>query len=69
MNAHPELKTDNKHWLNPFLEESWAWQYKIFDYVADNYDIDRYRTRGRRSGALQNTGMHEEMARRCRLLF
>ena len=40
--AHPELASDNKHELNPFKEESWQWQYKIFDYVADNYDIDGY---------------------------
>ncbi len=42
LKAHPELKTDNRHELNPFLEESWNWQYKIFDYAADNYDIDGY---------------------------
>jgi hypothetical protein len=42
VSAHPELNTDNKHWLNPFMEESWAWQYKIFDYVANNYEIDGY---------------------------
>lgn len=42
LKAHPELKTDNRHELNPFLKESWKWQYKIFDYVADNYDIDGF---------------------------
>ena len=42
LKAHPELKTDNRHEMNPLLEESWKWQYKIFDYAADNYDIDGY---------------------------
>ncbi len=42
LKAHPELQTDNKHELNPFKEESWQWLYKIFDYAADNYDIDGY---------------------------
>ncbi|MGB7590149.1 MAG: hypothetical protein WBO19_02765 [Terriglobia bacterium] len=39
---YPALKTDNEHEMNPFMEESWEWQYKIFDYAADNYDIDGY---------------------------
>ena len=42
LKANPSLQTDNKHELNPLKEESWKWQYKIFDYVADNYDIDGY---------------------------
>ena len=42
LKAHPELGTDNKHELNPFKDESWQWLYKIFDYAADNYDIDGY---------------------------
>jgi hypothetical protein len=42
LKAHPELATDNKHELNPFKDESWQWLYKIFDYAADNYDIDGY---------------------------
>jgi hypothetical protein len=42
LKAHPELASDNRHELNPLLEESWNWQYRIFDYVADNYDIDGY---------------------------
>jgi hypothetical protein len=39
---NPGVQTDNKHEMNPFLEESWQWQYKVFDYAADNYDIDGY---------------------------
>ncbi len=42
LKANPSLQTDNKHELNPFKEESWEWQYKIFDYVAGNFDIDGY---------------------------
>ena len=39
---HPELRTDNKHEMNPFKEESWQWLYKVFDYAANNYDIDGF---------------------------
>jgi hypothetical protein len=42
LRAHPEFQTDNRHEMNPLLEEAWNWQYKIFDYTADNYDIDGY---------------------------
>jgi hypothetical protein len=42
LKANPSLRTDNKHELNPLNEESWKWQYKIFDYVANNYDIDGF---------------------------
>ena len=42
LQAHPELGTDNKHEMNPFKEESWKWQYRVFDYVANNYDIDGF---------------------------
>lgn len=42
LKAHPELGTDNKHEMNPFKEESWQWLYKVFDYAADNYDIDGF---------------------------
>jgi hypothetical protein len=42
LRVHPELQSDNRHEMNPLLEESWSWQYKIFDYAADNYDIDGY---------------------------
>jgi len=39
---NPALQADNKHEMNPLVEESWQWQYKVFDYAADNYDIDGY---------------------------
>jgi hypothetical protein len=39
---HPELQTDNPHEMNPCKEESWQWLYKVFDYAADNYDIDGF---------------------------
>ncbi len=42
LQAHPELGTDNKHEMNPFKEESWKWLYRVFDYAADNYDIDGF---------------------------
>jgi hypothetical protein len=42
LRVHPELASDNHHELNPLMGESWNWQYRIFDYVADNYDIDGY---------------------------
>jgi hypothetical protein len=35
-------QSDNRHEMNPVREESWEWQYKVFDYVAENYDIDGY---------------------------
>src|SRR5260370_25660242 len=28
--------------MNPLREESWEWQFKIFDFVADNYDVDGF---------------------------
>jgi hypothetical protein len=40
--ANPAVRTDNKHEMNPLREESWAWMHKIFDYAADNYEIDGY---------------------------
>jgi hypothetical protein len=39
---HPEIRTDNPHEMNPLREESWEWQYKVFEFVADNYDIDGF---------------------------
>jgi hypothetical protein len=39
---HPELRTDNPYEMNPLREESWEWQFKIFDFVADTYDIDGF---------------------------
>ncbi len=39
---NPELRSGNKHEMNPLREESWQWLYKVFDYAADNYDIDGY---------------------------
>ena len=39
---NPAVQSDNKHEMNPLREETWDWQYKVFDYAADNYDIDGY---------------------------
>jgi hypothetical protein len=39
---HPELRTDNPNEMNPLREESWNWQFQVFDFVADNYDIDGF---------------------------
>jgi len=40
---NPALQAgNNKHEMNPLLEESWQWQYKVFDYAAEDYDIDGY---------------------------
>jgi hypothetical protein len=38
----PELRSGNKHEMNPLREESWQWLYKVIDYATDNYDIDGY---------------------------
>lgn len=40
--ANPTLRTDNKHEMNPLQEESWQWQYKVFEFVADNYAVDGF---------------------------
>src|SRR5215469_384494 len=42
LKEHPELGTDNKHELNPLKEESWQWLFKVFDYAANNYNIDGF---------------------------
>lgn len=39
---NPTLASDNKHEMNPLLEEAWQWQYKVFDFVANNYAIDGF---------------------------
>ena len=38
----PAVRSDDKHNMNPLREESWKWAYKVFDFVADNYDIDGF---------------------------
>ncbi len=38
----PAVQGNDKHNMNPLREESWNWAYKVFDFVADNYDIDGY---------------------------
>jgi len=38
----PDLRTDNKHEMNPLREESWKWLYRVFDYAGRNYDIDGF---------------------------
>jgi len=42
LKANPSLGTDNKHEMNPLKEESWQWLYKVFDYAANNYDVDGF---------------------------
>jgi len=39
---HPALQTDNKHEMNPLSDEAWEWQYRVCDYVANNYEIDGF---------------------------
>lgn len=39
---NPVLSSDNKHEMNPLREEAWQWQYKVFDFVANNYDLDGF---------------------------
>jgi hypothetical protein len=36
----PAVRTDNPRLMNPLREESWRWQYKVFDYMLDNFEID-----------------------------
>ena len=36
----PAVRSDSPHLMNPLREESWDWQFKVFDHVLDNYDID-----------------------------
>lgn len=38
--TNPQLRTDNKHEMNPLVEQSWEWQHKVYDYVIENYEID-----------------------------
>ena len=40
--SNPKLETDNKHEMNPLVEQSWEWQHKVYDYVIDNYEIDGF---------------------------
>jgi hypothetical protein len=58
--ANPSLQTDNKHELNPLNEGSWKWQYKVFDYVADNYDIDGYHLEAADQGRCGTTECMEQ---------
>lgn len=36
----PRIRSDNPRSMNPLVQESWDWQFKVFDYVIENYDID-----------------------------
>ena len=50
LKANPGLGTDNKHEMNPLKEESWQWLYRVFDYAANNYDIDGFHLEGADQG-------------------
>ena len=42
LKANPGIASDNKHEMNPLVEQSWEWMHRVFDFVANNYDIDGF---------------------------
>ena len=60
LKANPSLGTDNKHEMNPLKEESWQWLYRVFDYAADNYDIDGFHLEAADQGRCQTAECMEK---------